>query len=96
MLPSTYQTLSQLVSKGLNRSYIHNKIFEKSLKQKRLELKILENCYLTKNGLIFSIIGPKDIEKYHAQDIPNMVSILENVIGVEVWSTLTYDTTNKI
>lgn len=95
MLPSTFSVIAQLVSKGLNRSEIHRIIFNKSLRLQLLEKKVLENCQLTENGLIFSIINKSMLRKYGMDSIPNPVSVLENVPNIEVWSTLNYEPSSR-
>nr|WP_246307728.1 bifunctional oligoribonuclease/PAP phosphatase NrnA [Candidatus Mycoplasma haemohominis] len=91
MLPSTYQVLASLVSKGLNRASIHNWVFVKPLIQKLLEIKILENCYITKNGLIFAIVTPKMMNKYKIKNVPAIITMLENISNIECWSVLFYE-----
>lgn len=93
MLPSTYQVLAALVSKGLNRASIHNWIFVKPLERKLFETKILEQCYITKNGLIFAIITPGIMKKYRIKNSATIITVLENISNVESWSVLFYEQT---
>lgn len=95
MTPSTYIVISKLASKGLNRSAIHDFIFEQPMNHKLFNNKILNNATLTENGLAYSIISKKEIEKHKAHDFPNPVNMLSNISNIEIWTTLVYDTYTK-
>ncbi|AEW45050.1 MgPa-like protein, DHH family phosphoesterase [Mycoplasma haemocanis str. Illinois] len=91
MLPSTYNVLANLVSRGLNRNVIHNSIFVKSFNFKVFTAEVIRRTHLTKNGLAYAVIDKKIIDKCKAWDFPHTAPILENISNVEVWTTLTYD-----
>lgn len=94
--PSTYQVLSKLVSKGLNRNAIHNFIFVKNYKFKLFVSDVVRNAKLTTNGLVFAIVDKKLINKYYIKNFPYTAPFLENILNVEVWTTLTYDLNSKL
>ncbi|OAL10737.1 phosphoesterase [Candidatus Mycoplasma haematobovis] len=96
VLPSTYQALSKLVSKGLNRSAIHNFIFVKNYKFKLFISDVVRRAKLTNNGLVFAVVDKKLINKYFIKDFPHTVPFLENILNVEVWTTLTYDLNSRL
>lgn len=93
MLPSTFNVLSKLVSKGLNRLFIHRFVLDKPLRQKLMEMQILKHCKLTANGLLFAIVTSKIMKKCKLSEDANInpTTVIANVPNVEVWTSLIYD-----
>ncbi|WP_391592206.1 Bifunctional oligoribonuclease/PAP phosphatase NrnA [[Mycoplasma] cavipharyngis] len=91
VLPSTFEIMGKLVLRGINRNLIHDTIFMQSLLQKKFNGYVLDKIQITHNGLAYVIISKDASRKYMMEDIPTVVQMLQNINGVQIWTSLIYD-----
>ncbi|CCE66654.1 DHH family phosphoesterase [Candidatus Mycoplasma haematominutum] len=93
--PSTFYILWRILSKGINRKSINDLIVENSLDQKLFDQEVVKNIRITPNGLAFSIVTNRLLQKYSIQDYLPAISNLENIAGIEIWVIIIYDKSIK-
>lgn len=89
-LPSTYHVTSKLVSTGFSRANIHNSIYTRDKKE------IMFTSYVIKKTKIEDMVAyaliPRGAHKKFGIHVQfSMVHILNDIKGVQIWSTLYYD-----
>ncbi|MBR2603625.1 MAG: bifunctional oligoribonuclease/PAP phosphatase NrnA [Bacilli bacterium] len=97
--PKTYELVSKLLSDHkINTTEIFNMLYSRSLEEVRLQGYIEENMTVTDNGFAYIILTDDIIKKYGDDtSYPgDIVSNLNNIDEVIVWSIFTYDVKNDL
>ena len=97
--PKTYELISRLLSDHkIDTSSIYSKLYSRSLDEVRLQGYIEENMTVTDNGYAYIILTDDIIKKYGDDtSYPgDIVSNLNNINEVLVWSIFTYDVKNNL
>jgi len=97
--PKTYELVSKLLSDNkIDTSEIYSKLYSRSLEEVRLQGYIEENMTVTENGYAYIIISDEILKKYgNDTSYPgDIVSNLNNINEVIVWSIFTEDLKNGI
>ncbi|MBR4830733.1 MAG: bifunctional oligoribonuclease/PAP phosphatase NrnA [Bacilli bacterium] len=97
--PKTYELIGRLlIENKIDTSEIYSKIYSRSLDEVRLQGYIEENMTVTDNGFAYIILTDDIIKKYGDDtSYPgDIVSNLNNINEVLVWSIFTYDVKNNL
>ncbi len=92
--PDTYLITHALVMTGFNREEVHSAVYSKSKKQILFSSDIQKRIKI-KNGIAWAILPKNIFRKYQIQIQHSMVHLLSNIKGVDIWSTLYYDSNLK-
>ncbi len=95
----TFKIVSNLLERtNINMANLYEKLYERPLSEIRFHGYISDNLKVTPNGLAYIIISHEDIEKYQVDvsTASNMVNDFNYIIGVYVWTFVTYDEKNDL